>query len=322
LLNNTGVANKAIGYHDPPGSVLDPAPSIILNEKLDFAIQILQVIGLAIIKISALAFYRRIFCSIKPSPLNTIIWVLIFVCVAWGIAFVGFYAGACGSHPSAQWSGTIEFLEYCIDLDPKFEKGFAASDFILDTLVLIVPIPSVWNLKISTGRRIGVTGIFMLALIGYGACIARLATNVILASANYTGAPPDVQLATTQAIWFSMLETGFAIIAVNLPSLWSIIAKVSPISLIRSLRSFITLGSVGSEHGSRGQFSGRTYHRKSSLASTSNQDISLVPQSGGDCTITIERQMGKEGSTRTYEQDLESGIHVKQSLKIETTSQA
>jgi hypothetical protein len=75
--------------------------------------------------------------------LNTVIWILIIITTAWGISFIGFYAGSCGSHPAAAWQGNIPFIKYCLDVTPKFEKAFAASDFILDTLVLIVPIPSV-----------------------------------------------------------------------------------------------------------------------------------------------------------------------------------
>ncbi|KAF4628103.1 hypothetical protein G7Y89_g10045 [Cudoniella acicularis] len=335
-----GVANKAFGYPDPPGPPTDPAPSTILVEKLNFSIQILQLIELSFIKCSALAFYRRVFCSIRPSILNTVIWVLMSLTVAWAVSFIIFYTTTCGTHLDASWEGDIPFLKYCINSAEKFYKAFAISDFILDTLVLLVPIPSVrallhfvvkvvelplipssqvWNLKMTFGRKIGVLGIFMMALIGYGSCTARLVVIINLDKATFSQTAPDLQLADTQAIWFSMLETGFTIIAVNLPSLWSMIAKLSPESIIRSVRSIISLRSLPSNlsNGSRGG-DPRSYVRKTS-ASTSQDNIELVAaEDTADFNITIERQGGKRDrqSPDMYQKDLESGIYVQKSVRV------
>jgi len=276
-----------------------------------FALQILQLVVLSIIKIAALAFYRRVFCAVRPSPMNTIIWILISITAAWGVAFIGFYAGGCGRNPAAAWQGDLPFLEFCIHLTPQFEKSFAISDFILDTLVLIVPIPSIWKLRMTIGRKIGITGIFMLALIGYGACTARVATILILAKATFTQKAPDIQMADTQAIWFSMLETGFTLIAVNLPSLWSIVSKVSPESIVRSVRSILSLTSLRSE-GSQGGNNARPYTRKHS---SSTQDIELVaPEDTADFSITIERQKDKTNH-QVYQQALDNGIYVHQTVQ-------
>ncbi|CAG8955511.1 hypothetical protein HYFRA_00009463 [Hymenoscyphus fraxineus] len=323
-----GVANKAIGYPDPPGPPTVAAPSTILCEKLIYALQIIQLVALSIIKITALAFYRRVFCSVRPSPMNTIIWILIIITTAWGIGFIGFYAGGCGRHPAAAWQGNLPFLEYCIDLTPKFEKSFAISDFILDTFVLAVPLPSVgspkpakdgtstdilqiWKLRMTNGRKIGVTGIFMLALIGYGACTARVATVIILSGKTFSQTAPDIQTSDTEAIWFSMLETGFTLIAVNLPSLWSIISNFSPESIVRSVRSLISLRSMRSD-GSHDGSSTRPYPRKNS---SSTQGIELVaPEDTADFSITVETQKSKD-TAYGYHNDLENGIHVQKTVQ-------
>lgn len=63
--------------------------------------------------------------------------------VAWVISFVVFYSLSCGSHLSALWGGDLSFVEYCVKLTEKFEEAYAISDFILDSLVLLVPLPSV-----------------------------------------------------------------------------------------------------------------------------------------------------------------------------------
>lgn len=59
----------------------------------------------------------------------------------------------------------------------------------------------------------------------------------------------------TKAIYLSVLETGLSLIAVNLPSLWFLFSKVSPESVLRSVRSMISLGSdrsAASHHGRGG----------------------------------------------------------------------
>ena len=103
----------------------------------------MQIVALAIIKIAALQFYRRIFVT-RNGTLNKIIWTLQALIVVWCIGFFGYYPGACDSHPEAAWSGYVGFAQYCIKSE-KFEQAFGISDFLLDTAVLVVPLPSVRN---------------------------------------------------------------------------------------------------------------------------------------------------------------------------------
>ena len=49
----------------------------------------------------------------------------------------------CGSHISALWTPPVQnYLEYCIYVFP-FVTGFAISNFLLDLLILVLPIPKV-----------------------------------------------------------------------------------------------------------------------------------------------------------------------------------
>ena len=154
--------------------------------QLIYALQMLQILDLALIKIAALSFFRRVFCICRPSLLNSIIWGLIFLIIAWAIAFITFYASACGNHPNAAWGGQMEgnvsFARYCLITEPVMQ-AYAITDFFFDFLVLLVPIPSVapyiphsidrnadnctkiWTLKTSLARKISITSVFMLALV-------------------------------------------------------------------------------------------------------------------------------------------------------------
>ena len=57
----------------------------------------------------------------------------------------------------------------------------------------------------------------------------------------------DYILATdTQAVWFSNLETGLSLIALNVPAIWRIFSGLRISSLVQSVRSAISLSSRSS----------------------------------------------------------------------------
>ena len=48
----------------------------------------------------------------------------------------------CGSHISALWGSASVYVEYCIYAFP-FLRGFAISNFLLDLLIILLPLPQV-----------------------------------------------------------------------------------------------------------------------------------------------------------------------------------
>lgn len=52
--------------------------------------------------------------------------------------------------------------------------------------------------------------------------------------------------AVTRAFFYTMLETGISLVAVNLPSLWLLFTSVTPEKVIRSIRSVLSLASLRS----------------------------------------------------------------------------
>ena len=80
----------------------------------------------------------------------------------------------------------------------------------------------------------------------------------------------------TRAIFYMALELGIMAVAINLPSIWVVFAKLGPESIICSVRSAISLASIGSHrsggsHGSRGQST------ESQKASTSISPAAPLP---------------------------------------------
>ena len=124
-----------------------------------YAFELVQTPTYGFIKVAALVFFRRIFC-VKGSRdwFNTTTLVMIVVIVLWTVAFEVLAASQCGTHPSALWSGSTKYFEYCSIALP-YLLSFSVSDFITDVMILIVPIPMIWSLKINLGpfgfRRLG-----------------------------------------------------------------------------------------------------------------------------------------------------------------------
>lgn len=108
------------------------------------AFQFIQILALGCIKLGALFFYRRIFSTGNGlGSFNTVLYLCMTIIVLWTIAMTVMNALQCGSHVSALWTTEVSaYLEYCIYAFP-FLTGFAISNFLLDLLVLAVPLPKV-----------------------------------------------------------------------------------------------------------------------------------------------------------------------------------
>jgi hypothetical protein len=122
-----------------------------------------------------------------------------------------------------------------------------------------------------------------------------------------------------------MLETGFSLIAVNLPSLYVLVAHVSAESIVRSVRSMISLQSIRSRsqrnspnnsnrsnRSNRGAEASHPYTRKDS--STSGE-MELVDPKAGDFSIIIDRSEAG-ASADHFREDLEPGIHVQKTVHV------
>lgn len=205
--------------------------------------------------------------------------VTIIVVIVWLVVFQFLTGFQCGTHFSALWDGS--YLQYCTISFP-FLYGLAVSDFLLDVWILALPIPRIMQLHTSTSKKLGIVGVFLLVFIGLGASIARMVEYIKIENGGshyfihhdeegtkHSGSNQQVCYdqsadklshteAVTSAFFFTMLETGISLVAVNLPSLWLLFTSVTPEKVIRTIRSVLSLESLRSRgSGRRGQSAGR-----------------------------------------------------------------
>lgn len=146
--------------------------------QLQIAWDILSTTSLACIKLSALCFYRRIFCvGGKNDWFNIASIITIMIVVIWLVVFQFLTGFQCGTHFSALWNGT--YTEYCTISFP-FLYGLAVSDFLLDIWILALPIPRIIQLHATMRKKLAIIGVFLLAFVGLAASITRMVNYIAI----------------------------------------------------------------------------------------------------------------------------------------------
>jgi Na+/melibiose symporter-like transporter len=119
------------------------------NPQLQYIFLVISVPTLGAIKASVLLFYRRIFVVDKSDmkSLNNLLYLctLVIVCL-WTTGFTFSFMFACKGNFTAWWTSAVSLITNCVNtLELLF--AFGVSDFILDCIILLVPIPMVISLS-------------------------------------------------------------------------------------------------------------------------------------------------------------------------------
>ncbi|MCJ1238721.1 hypothetical protein MMC14_006712 [Varicellaria rhodocarpa] len=201
------------------------------------------------IKLSVLLFYRRIFVGRKFTIYSLTICAFVAL---WCFAFFFATVFQCGGHPANWWTSQYTSEHLCSKTG-KLELGFAVSDVMLDLVILTIPLPLIWNLKMSTSHKVAITGIFLLGLLSTAGALARMVVHV-LSIYTTTINSRDILGDQTNIVVWSLVEAGVAIVAACLPTLRTLIGDHSTEGILRSIRSIFSLSSTRSHaqhrHGS------------------------------------------------------------------------
>ena len=94
------------------------------------------------IKLSIVAFYRRIFVIHRGFAIDILTKATSVVVILWTFTFIMLIVFACGKHFWANWGATGDQLIYC-PVAFTSEYGLAISDLILDAFIFLMPLPFV-----------------------------------------------------------------------------------------------------------------------------------------------------------------------------------
>ncbi|KAJ5792112.1 uncharacterized protein N7503_008090 [Penicillium pulvis] len=141
---------------------------MITMKKMLFVSLVIYNFELCMIKISILMFYRRVF---GMNPLN---WLACFFAIGW---FIGCTVALCFAPAPISYFWTqiadetgghyrYSFYNYYI--------GNAATNVVCDFLVMAVPIPIVWRLKMRVAQKIMVSLVLLLGCFVFAASVIRI----------------------------------------------------------------------------------------------------------------------------------------------------
>ena len=144
---------QGIGRH--LSAIPNPAHSSQIAMTLDVAIQFIMCIGATLIKLSALAFYARVFRRTKN--LRIALWVVRAATISYNIVEMISYCLRCGT-----------FIK---EDDPDKPLCLSASsaeipnctiDVVADLAILILPLPALAKLGLPWRKRLELSVVFVL----------------------------------------------------------------------------------------------------------------------------------------------------------------
>ncbi|CAD6589828.1 MAG: hypothetical protein ASARMPREDX12_004046 [Alectoria sarmentosa] len=270
-----GVGENVIAHTTAPDPDSSPeaqlyqiSPAQELLEKIYFIFYTLMIPAYGLIKLSVIFFYRRLFVKGTNSRFDSITKASIVIVILWTIAFFFAHVFACGVYISNTW-GPLTDLKHCANGD-VIANGLFISDFLSDLLVLVLPMPIIARLHMSTTRKLNVIAVLMLGTMSFCASIVRMVFNFQITAAGLakkTDVDGSLEVLTTLLYW-SMIEAGLSLIASCLPSIHVIFASSSLPSIIARVRSAISLHSIHS-NGSRS--SKKSYENMDTSSKTSHE---------------------------------------------------
>ncbi|KAF2855811.1 hypothetical protein T440DRAFT_551145 [Plenodomus tracheiphilus IPT5] len=270
-----GVHGHGIGYHTPPPNSDIPrgstSPEEAMTGKVEWINLWLQPLALGCIKISVLAFYNRIFTVHRSGFLYWAINVLIVLTVAWIVAFFFALFFMCGTQFYLLWGPYYKLAMLCSNGDALvIDQALAISDFGFDVIILLLPLPRIWTLHMDVQRRLLVTAVFVL---GAGALLGSILRMIVFIQVQQAIESKDLTvdglILVTRFLFWSMFEAGLAIVAVCLPTLNWLFRRMDALTILRSVRSLISLNSNRSDNGGARSYTSATRVPEENMSTSS-----------------------------------------------------
>ncbi|KAF2875136.1 hypothetical protein BDV95DRAFT_309446 [Massariosphaeria phaeospora] len=294
LLQLTTAVHGHLGQHQPlysDGTPIMDDPGLIFFEKTKFALNMLGIVGLGLIKASILIYYKNIFTT---RPFRYAVYGMLTIITIWT-------AGYFFSHLFTCYPITVFIEPYygnkCVNQVPMF-LSVAISGTIIDCIILAMPIPVILGLQLPLKQRIAVMGILLL---GAAVCAVSIARVIALfeVAGEYLRHPNDVIYYTAPVFFWINIELSLAVVSACLPTLRPIWTHFRPEVKRLPTHSSSGYASAGQDASKNSRLSryrkyARTpYSELEELELTRNDDVALQPQDGIVREIRIEQTRGE-----------------------------
>ncbi|ORX95837.1 hypothetical protein BCR34DRAFT_579069 [Clohesyomyces aquaticus] len=282
---SVGIGKHFVGYPLSPdftGEVYDPIVSGHL--QLFYVWCLLLFPALWLIKCSFILFYRRVFTvdsrDYRDWTNILLILSLVFITI-WTLAFGFAWAFAC-TPVRGFWSWPYAADEGpCVDTW-KLHRAITISDFLVDFLIIIIPVPMIWRLHLPVGRKVAVLTVFFLGAIAVAASIMRMA-RVLWASESEANV--DGLLVNSSVLFWAMIEVNLGLLAACLPTLRGFLKIRAVDSFIKTHRSKWSLRS-SRQLSNSGDAGGLPYANSPALSRDGRQNERKKPWYPEEVTLT------------------------------------
>ena len=143
------------------------------GSKILFALELVYITGITLIRISVVLFYHRIFG--RERHFRIALWHTGGMLIAWFLAINALSIFQC-SPVQKQWENSVP--GHCLSFYGTF-IGVTASNVFIDLFLLILPVPMLWKLQIKKRQKIALTANFLL---GYRYVIHTFRSALLLAN--------------------------------------------------------------------------------------------------------------------------------------------
>ncbi|KAF2792104.1 hypothetical protein K505DRAFT_388011 [Melanomma pulvis-pyrius CBS 109.77] len=213
-------------------------PDFETFQKCIYANKIISTLSIAVTRYAILLFYNRIFIG---HSFNISVWVLYVLNGAWGIAYTLLFVFSCIPISDTWKAAHGATNRHCVPLLPI--KIYAIASILIDVSMLLIPWPQIVRLNISRREKVAV-----LAIFGLGALVLAVAIGKCIEFFSVISKiSKDHQITFDEAptMYWTIPETCMAVVCACLPTLRPLFQGWSPESLVGSMRSAISLHSVG-----------------------------------------------------------------------------
>ncbi|KNG43927.1 hypothetical protein DDE82_008334 [Stemphylium lycopersici] len=196
---------------DEKGQPIMDDPGLIFFERTKFALNMISIVGLGLVKSSILILYKNIFDVRK---FRIVVYCVLAYVIGWTVSFTF-------SHLFTCYPITVFIEPYygnsCVQTVPMF-LALLYTDVVADLIILILPIPMVLSVRMEGRKKLAV--IIMLSL---GAAVCAISITRVVATYSiaeeYIKHPDDVIYYTAPVFFWTNIELSLGLVCACLPTL-------------------------------------------------------------------------------------------------------
>lgn len=222
-----------LGQHQPQypdGTAIMDDPGLAFFEKSKFAMNMLSILGLGLVKSSILVLYLSLFPS---RTFQRVTYCALAYVIIWTISF--FFSHLFTCYPITAF---IDFFQdkSCVDQATMF-LTVLYTNVIADFAILLLPIPMVMGVQLRLKTKIAVIG--MLSL---GAAVCAVSVTRVIAiygvAQEYVHHPNDIIYYTAPVFFWTNIELSMAVVCACLPTLRPIWTHFFPKKTVTGTNSY------------------------------------------------------------------------------------